>query len=99
MPFYKAIKELCENCRPITLSGQITVDALDMCGSLVLSNPVTHIMYYRCTCIVWMEFHINHPSLAFSVAQFTYLLLELGLQKIGHVGTNYTPSYNHISVL
>ena len=49
---HKAMEVLCENCRAIAYCIvkllAIKVEELDVCGSLVLSNPVTHI-YSACS--------------------------------------------------
>ena len=43
---HHAVKELCENCRSIAYLVAklqlVEVEELDVCGSLVLSNPVTY---------------------------------------------------------
>ena len=47
---YNAMKALCENCQSIAycivMLQVIKVKELDVCGSLVLSNPVTYLGYY-----------------------------------------------------
>ena len=49
---HKAMNALCENCRAIAYFSvkllAIKVEELDLCRSLVLSNPVTYHEYLKC---------------------------------------------------
>ena len=46
---HNAMKSFCENCRSnayrVVKLQAVKVDELDVCGSLVLSNPVTYVFF------------------------------------------------------